>query len=152
MLLKTHEPQQAIGPKHSFAPSIFLWQRTPAKKSKTTQNKNKSDDEDGVFDLGKNRKVSVREFKGKTLIDIREFYSKDGKEMPGKKGIALSGEQWRKLLDYADEINEAVAKHWTAFILEWTASQYSVATINTLTVLFFSLSGKCFGNKIQVIG
>lgn len=90
--------------------SICLLQRTPVKKSKATPKNVKSDDENDVFDLGKNRKVTVREFKGKTLIDIREFYNKDGKELPGKKGIALSGEQWRKLLDYADEINEAVAK------------------------------------------
>lgn len=85
-----------------------LLQRTPAKKAKSSKS---DEDGDGVFDLGKNRKVSVREFKGKVLIDIREFYSKDGKDMPGKKGIALSGEQWRKLLESADDINDAIAKH-----------------------------------------
>ena len=36
--------------------------------------------------IGNKRKVSVREFKGRLLIDIREFYEKDGELMPGKKG------------------------------------------------------------------
>lgn len=43
-------------------------------------------DEIIVCDLSKNRKVKVRTFQGKIIIDIREFYVKDGKELPGKKG------------------------------------------------------------------
>ena len=43
--------------------------------------------------------VQVREFKGKTYIDIREYYvdknTMDTK--PGKKGISLSCEQYQKL-------------------------------------------------------
>lgn len=85
---------------------MAIFQRTPAKKSKAE----KTDEGDGVFDLGNKRKVSVREFKGKVLIDIREFYMKDDKDMPGKKGIALSAEQWRKLMESADEISAAIAK------------------------------------------
>ena len=43
--------------------------------------------------------VQVREFKGKTYIDIREYYvdksTMDTK--PGKKGISLTCEQYQKL-------------------------------------------------------
>jgi hypothetical protein len=31
----------------------------------------------------------VRVWQGKVWIDIREFYVKDGKQLPGKKGITF---------------------------------------------------------------
>ena len=36
------------------------------------------------------RFVDVRDFKGKTLVDIREYYDAGGELKPGKKGISLS--------------------------------------------------------------
>ncbi len=41
----------------------------------------------------------VSKFKGKMLINIREFYDDKttGEEKPGNKGIALSVEQWEAL-------------------------------------------------------
>lgn len=40
-----------------------------------------------MLQLGKNRSVQVREFRGKTLIDIREYYlDSEGEKKPGKKG------------------------------------------------------------------
>lgn len=44
--------------------------------------------------LGNKKFVDVREFKGKILIDIREYYEKNGEMLPGKKGISLNTEQW----------------------------------------------------------
>merc|ERR1719367_2204895 len=43
--------------------------------------------------------VKVREFKGKTYIDIREYYvdKKTMETKPGKKGISLNCEQYQKL-------------------------------------------------------
>ncbi|KAJ8447174.1 hypothetical protein Cgig2_022903 [Carnegiea gigantea] len=46
------------------------------------------DDEDGIVvcEISKNRRVSVRSWQGRVVVDIREFYVKDGKQMPGRKG------------------------------------------------------------------
>lgn len=46
-------------------------------------------------EIGKKRRVTVSVFKGKPLVDIREYYGSDGDEKPGKKGISLTVEQVR---------------------------------------------------------
>lgn len=60
---------------------------------------------DTYVDLGKKKRVTVRDFKGSTLIDIREYYGSEGDEKPGKKGIALSVEQWKSLMQASDAIS-----------------------------------------------
>ncbi|XP_055303610.1 RNA polymerase II transcriptional coactivator [Sitodiplosis mosellana] len=76
--------------------------RTPVKKPK------KDSDGNLQFELSNNRRVTVSSFKGKVYVNIREFYQKDGDWLPGKKGIALSPEQWNALLEKSDEINKAI--------------------------------------------
>ncbi|KAI0494401.1 hypothetical protein KFK09_024535 [Dendrobium nobile] len=81
----------------------------PAKFAKTD-----SDDGSGdivVCELSKGRRVTVRNWQGRIVVDIREFYFKDGKELPGKKGISLPLDQWEVLRDHIDEINEAVMEN-----------------------------------------
>lgn len=72
------------------------------KPSKKKQKKEKSEKEDkgashkkgksedageNIWDLGNNRQVNVRDFKGKYYVDIREmYYDKEGDLKPGKKG------------------------------------------------------------------
>ncbi|CAA6660410.1 unnamed protein product [Spirodela intermedia] len=79
----------------------------PRKKAATG-----SDEDDIVVcDISKNRRVSVRCWQGKIVVDIREFYSKDGKELPGKKGISLTMDQWNILKDHIGEIDKAIAEN-----------------------------------------
>lgn len=47
-----------------------------------------------MYQLSNNRFVNVSEFKGKALVNIREYYESNGKFLPGKKGISLTAEQW----------------------------------------------------------
>ncbi|KAF8499684.1 transcriptional Coactivator p15-domain-containing protein [Russula emetica] len=55
-------------------------------------------------DLGKKKRVTVRSFKGNTLVDIREYYGAEGDEKPGKKGISLTVEQWKSLMEVSGDI------------------------------------------------
>lgn len=67
-----------------------------------------SDDADYAHELGKNKWVSIRKFKGQQLVDIREFYESDGKRMPGRKGISLTLPQWKELMTCVGEIQGAL--------------------------------------------
>ncbi|NXE56623.1 TCP4 polymerase, partial [Casuarius casuarius] len=68
-------------------------------------------EEEDMFQIGKMRYVRVSCFKGKALVDIREFYvDKEGDTKPGRKGIALSAEQWKQLKKIIPEIDAAVKK------------------------------------------
>lgn len=60
-------------------------------------------------DISNNRKASVSSFKGKMLLNLREYYHKDGQLLPGKKGISLSKDQAEKLNDAKVQLTEALA-------------------------------------------
>ncbi|XP_077457639.1 SUB1 regulator of transcription a [Stigmatopora argus] len=92
-------------------------QKPAAKKPKTESgkaggsSKGDSNTEDSMFQIGRMRYVSVREFKGKVLVDIREYWTnQDGDMKPGKRGIALNPEQWNQLKDQISEIDEAIKR------------------------------------------
>ena len=39
---------------------------------------------------------------------MREFYEKDGAQLPGKKGISLTVEQWRALVANVSALDDEV--------------------------------------------
>ncbi|GAQ85381.1 Putative RNA polymerase II transcriptional coactivator KELP [Klebsormidium nitens] len=61
-----------------------------------------------VCELSGNKKVTVSKWKNQTLVSIREYYEKNGEQLPGKKGISLTLEQWRVLQQNVDVVEEAV--------------------------------------------
>ncbi|XP_034475375.1 LOW QUALITY PROTEIN: RNA polymerase II transcriptional coactivator [Drosophila innubila] len=85
----------------------------PSKKAKESSS-NKNDEPAGGGDgatswtLEGMRQVRINEFRGRKMVDIREFYEKDGKVLPGKKGISLSASQWKKLLAITDDVTRAL--------------------------------------------
>ncbi|XP_055098893.1 activated RNA polymerase II transcriptional coactivator p15-like [Symphalangus syndactylus] len=90
----------------------------PVKKQKTgetsralSSSKQSSSSRDNMFQIGKMRYVSVRDFKGKVLIDIREYWmDPEGEMKPGRKGISLNPEQWSQLTKQISNIDDAVRK------------------------------------------
>jgi len=47
--------------------------------------------EDFSIELSAQRKLQVRRVGKNLSVDIREFYEKDGRDAPGKKGVHLKG-------------------------------------------------------------
>ena len=58
------------------------------------------------------RLLDVREFKGKLLIDIREFYTdrSSGEKKPGKKGICLNTVEWQHLKQAVNWVDKKIKK------------------------------------------
>ncbi|XP_014250842.1 RNA polymerase II transcriptional coactivator [Cimex lectularius] len=79
-------------------------------KPKPKPSKQRDEDEEPSWSLDNRRFIKVREFRGKVMIDIREYYERDGDLLPGKKGICLSTIQWNKLKDIMSEVDEAIQK------------------------------------------
>ncbi|KAI3975603.1 hypothetical protein MKX01_017516 [Papaver californicum] len=66
-----------------------------------------------ICQLSSRRKVTIQEFKGKALVSIREYYEKDGKELPSSKGISLTAEQWSTFSKSVPGIEQAIKKMQT---------------------------------------
>jgi len=61
-----------------------------------------------VCEMSNTRRCSVSKFKGRVLVNVREYYEKDGRLLPGAKGAALSAEAAAILVANAEKIDERV--------------------------------------------
>ncbi|KAI1609194.1 transcriptional Coactivator p15-domain-containing protein [Exophiala viscosa] len=69
-------------------------------------------DSDGshYWELSKNRRVTISDFKGKALVNIREYYQKDDEWLPGKKGISLTIEQYSVLIGVMPRLEDLLER------------------------------------------
>ncbi|OQR86249.1 hypothetical protein ACHHYP_10779 [Achlya hypogyna] len=79
------------------------------KKAKTTVGE-KLADGSVAFDLSAKKQVTVRSWKSAVLVDLREYYEAGGERKPGKKGISLPKDQFKKLMRLASDVNAALAE------------------------------------------
>lgn len=68
-------------------------------------------EEETRIDLGDNRFVSVSTYRGRSYVDMREFFFLENGELrPTKKGIALKPAEWKQLISSADRVNSDLKK------------------------------------------
>ncbi|KAL8710872.1 MAG: hypothetical protein Q9220_004676 [cf. Caloplaca sp. 1 TL-2023] len=86
-----------------------------SKKAKTTARKPPTSAQNGgnesFWELTPMRRITIDEFKGQRMVNIREYYmDKSTEEMrPGKKGIALPIAQYSTLITLLPEIEAALS-------------------------------------------
>ncbi|OQN99780.1 hypothetical protein B0A48_14550 [Cryoendolithus antarcticus] len=97
------------------APKTKKAKASTASKSKQTNstsdlNRSRQTDDDGndFWELSRTKRVQISEFKGITMVGIREFYEKDGKWLPGKKGISLTTEQFNAVVEALPQIEASL--------------------------------------------
>ncbi|KAM3276762.1 hypothetical protein ACQJBY_044885 [Aegilops geniculata] len=87
----------------------------PAKRQAAGKDGPSEETDDGIVvaQISKNKRVAVRNWNGKVMVDMREFYEKDGKSLPTRKGILpfLSCSAWKILRDNIEAIDEAIKEN-----------------------------------------
>ncbi|EEP76046.1 predicted protein [Uncinocarpus reesii 1704] len=63
---------------------------------------------DPYWEISRQRRVTVSSFKGRTMINVREYYEKGGQDLPGKKGISMTLEQFNALVALLPNLEEVV--------------------------------------------
>jgi len=78
----------------------------PPKKAKNDGDTTKTDEKGNAYwQLDRNRRVALSNFKGKLYLNIREYFQdKSGNWCPGKNGITLTKNEWNQLLALQPEI------------------------------------------------
>ena len=61
-----------------------------------------------TFELNSKKKIQVKNYKGTVLIDLREYWFKDDKSLPTKKGVCITDQLWSKFKAVIPHIDEAI--------------------------------------------
>lgn len=86
---------------------------TTAKKLKASAAlPEKETDKDGqtFWEISGKRRLQLSEFKGTTMIGVREFYEKDGESLPGRKGISMTVEQFNTVVELLPQIERELGE------------------------------------------
>ncbi|KAH7665881.1 putative RNA polymerase II transcriptional coactivator KELP protein [Dioscorea alata] len=63
-----------------------------------------------IYRLTKKRLITLQPYNGTTLVSIREYFTRDGKELPTSKGISLPLHQWEDLKNAIPAIDRGIEK------------------------------------------
>ncbi|KAJ5503096.1 ssDNA-binding transcriptional regulator [Penicillium fimorum] len=80
-------------------------------KVNTTAEAKTDSNGDRYWEISKMRRVTISSFRGKTQVNVREYYEKDGQELPGKKGISMPVEQFAAIVSILPEIELALREN-----------------------------------------
>ncbi|KAJ5788096.1 hypothetical protein N7457_003086 [Penicillium paradoxum] len=82
--------------------------RSKKTKANTTTEAKLDSNGDRYWEISKMRRVTITSFRGKTQVNVREHYEKDGQVLPGKKGISLPVDQFAALISILPEIEQTL--------------------------------------------
>ena len=78
-----------------------------------TNSYDKEGNQEICYSLSSNKKVKIGLWSEKNLIlvHLREYFRDGGRDVPTKKGVALTTDQWRRLEANIDDISDDVADY-----------------------------------------
>jgi len=82
-----------------FTRQTSLHNSNEASAEESIQPLKKNDSGETYFELSPKRRFTVSKWRGDVRLDIREFYEKDGKMLPGTKGLSLTMDQYKIIRD-----------------------------------------------------
>ncbi|KAH7672207.1 ssDNA-binding transcriptional regulator domain-containing protein [Dioscorea alata] len=74
------------------------------------EEESKRGEEEESQQLTKKRLITLQPYNGTTLVSIREYFTRDGKELPTSKGISLPIDQWEDLKNTIPAIDRGIEK------------------------------------------
>ena len=109
------QKEEQISEKEEKKKKKLLGKKREKEKKKEKKEKKKEENDDIIvgekevaFLLDQRKRVTVHKFKGQLKVDIREYYDDKGEMKPGKKGLSLNLDNWNKLKEFMDKIDEAI--------------------------------------------